>query len=84
MRKARRDALTVATVAFVVANLLHSADHIRQGTGRLTTEVVAGGTVITIAAFVTLWVVWRREPWAPLVCAFVGLWTAAEIGRAHV
>ena len=84
MRSARRDPLTLATVAFVASNLLHTADHFRQGTGRLATEVIVGGTVISIAAFVTLWVVWRREPRAALVAAFVGLYTSAGVAASHL
>jgi hypothetical protein len=84
MRTTRRDALTVATVAFVATNLLHGADHIRQGTGRLTTEVLVGGTVVTIAAFVTLAVVWRRHPRAPVFAAVVGLYTAAGVAASHL
>ena len=74
----------MAAVAFVAANLLHGADHIRQGTGRLTTEVFLGGAAITIAAFATLWVVWRRNPRAPVFAAIVGFYTAAGVAAAHL
>jgi hypothetical protein len=46
--------LTTASALFLAANLLHGADHFRQGTERLTTEVTLGGTLLTIAAIGTL------------------------------
>jgi hypothetical protein len=84
MAARRRDALTLASVAFVVANVAHGLDHQRQGTGRLTTEVLAGGTVLTLLAFGTLALVLRRHPRAPLVAAAVGLWSAVAVAAAHI
>jgi hypothetical protein len=76
--------LALANVAFVVANVLHGVDHQRQGTGRLTTEVLAGGTVITILAFGTLFFTLRRDARAPLVATVVGLWTALGVAASHL
>jgi len=76
--------LVWASGALVAANLLHTADHLRQGTDRLSTEVLAGGAVLTLAALLTLFLVVRRDPRAPRVAAVVGLWTAVGVAASHV
>ena len=76
--------LRTAAIAFLAANLLHTLDHLRQGTGRLTTEIFLGGSVITIAAVVTLVLVLRGSPRAPLTAAVVGLWTAVGVAASHI
>jgi hypothetical protein len=43
-----------ANLIFVAANLLHTADHQRQGTGGLSWEILAGGSAISIAAIASL------------------------------
>jgi hypothetical protein len=53
MERTRSHALTTASIAFVAANLAHTLDHLRQGTSQLATEVVAGGTVLSILAIAT-------------------------------
>src|SRR3954469_5656112 len=58
----RQRILVAASTAFVAANLLHTLDHLRQGTDRLTTEVFAGGAVLTGAALVTLSLSLRGDP----------------------
>jgi hypothetical protein len=73
-----------ASGALVAANLLHTADHLRQGTERLSTEVLAGGAVLTLTALLTLFLVVRRDPRAPRVAAVVGLWTAVGVAASHV
>src|SRR4051794_38346597 len=81
---ARQRILVLASGAFVAANLLHSLDHMRQGTGRLTPEVLLGGSVLSVAAVVTLVLVLRRDPRAPLTAAVVGLWTAVGVAASHI
>lgn len=76
--------LTAAAAAFVAANLLHTIDHLRQGTDRLTTEVFAGGTVITLAALAVLVLAIRRDSRAPLAAVVVGLWTAVGVAASHI
>jgi hypothetical protein len=76
--------LTVAAVAFAGANVLHGLDHERQGTERLTDEVLWGGAALTIAAFATLWIVLRRHPRAPLVAAVIGWTSAVAVAASHV
>ena len=80
----RSDSLALAAVAYTVANILHGLDHQRQGTGRLTTEVMAGGTVLTVLAFLTMWLVLCRNSRAPLFAAVVGLWSGIGVAAAHI
>lgn len=76
--------MRVAAIAFVAANLLHVIDHQRQGFDRLTTEVVVGGSVLTLLALVTLMLVLRRHSRAALACAVVGLGSAIAISASHL
>jgi multisubunit Na+/H+ antiporter MnhB subunit len=80
----RPDWLALASIAFVVANVLHTIDHVRTGTGRLSVAVLAGGSLITVAAVVTLALALRRDPRAPLVAAAVGLGSAVGIAASHL
>jgi H+/gluconate symporter-like permease len=86
MPASRRDLspLAIANLVFVATILFHGADHIRQGTGRLTTEVSLGGAVLAVMAFSTLSFTLTRHPRAPLVAAVVGLWTAVAVSAAHI
>jgi hypothetical protein len=79
-----RTRLEVAAVVFVVANLLHTADHLRQGTGRLTTEIFAGGSVLTVSAFVVLVLALRHDRHAALFAAVVGVSSALGIAASHL
>ena len=78
------DSLTMASFVFVVAIVLHGADHVRQGTGSLTREVFWGGAVIAVLGFGTLAMTALRHPRAPLYCAIVGLYTAIGVSASHV
>ena len=80
----RVDALAVASLAFLALNLLHGADHLRQGTGRLATEVTAGGTVLTIAAIGTALLALGHNRRAALVAAVVARAGAAGVAASHL
>jgi hypothetical protein len=80
----RRDTLSLAATAFVAANVLHSLDHLRQGTGDLATEVLAGGTVLSILAVLTLVLALRHHPRAPLWATVVGTWSALGVIASHI
>ena len=80
----RLDTLSLAAAAFVAANVLHTLDHLRQGTGGLATEVLAGGTVLSILALLTLVLALRRHPRAALWAAVVGTWSALGVLASHV
>jgi hypothetical protein len=84
MVKGRLDGLSVAAIAFFAANVLHTLDHQRQGTARLTTEIYVGGSVISILAIVTLVMALRRNAQAPLVATVVGFWTALGVIASHI
>jgi hypothetical protein len=80
----RPDSLTVAAAAFVAANALHTLDHLRQGTRDLATEVLAGGTVLSVLAVLTLVLALRHHPRAALWAAVVGTWSALGVLASHV
>jgi hypothetical protein len=78
------DTLSLAAAAFVAANLLHTLDHLRQGTADLATEILAGGTVLSALAVLTLVLALRRHPRAPLWAAVVGTWSALAVIASHI
>jgi hypothetical protein len=73
-----------ANMLFVAVNLLHTADHQRQGTEGLTTEIMLGGSAITIAAIASLVLALRRDERSPIFAAVVGLSAAAGIAASHI
>ena len=80
----RLDTLSLAAAAFVAANVLHTLDHLRQGTDDLATEILAGGTVLSIVAVLTLVLALRRHPRAALWAAVVGTWSALGVIASHI
>jgi|SRR2546423_3374631 len=79
-----RDSLAIAAVAFVVANLLHTADHFRQGLGGLTPAILVAGTTLTVLAIVVMVMALRGHPRAPAFCAAVGLSGAVGVAASHL
>lgn len=77
-------ALEAASAGFVAANILHTLDHLRQGVGDLTWEILAGGSVLTALAIVTLVLVWRRDDIAAPFAAVVGFSGAIGIAASHI
>jgi hypothetical protein len=73
-----------ANILFVAANLLHTADHQRQGTEGLSWEILAGGSAITIAAIASLVLALRRDERAPIFGAVLGVSAAAGIAASHL
>ena len=73
-----------ANLIFVAANLLHTADHQRQGTAGLSWEILAGGSAISIAAIASLVLAWRRDWRAPVFGTVLGLSAAAGIAASHL
>jgi hypothetical protein len=73
-----------ANIIFVAVNLLHTADHQRQGTGGLTWEIYLGGSAITLAAIASLVLARRRDGRAPIFGAVLGLSAATGIAASHI
>jgi hypothetical protein len=76
--------LVRANFLFVAANLLHTADHQRQGTEGLSWEIMVGGSAITIAAIASLVLAWRGDQRASIFGAVLGLSAAAGIAASHL
>jgi hypothetical protein len=73
-----------ANIVFVAANLLHAADHQRQGISGLSWEIFAGGSAITVAAIASLVLALRRDQRAPILGVVLGLSAAAGIAASHL
>jgi hypothetical protein len=73
-----------AAALFLTANAVHTLDHARTGLDRLTAEVVSAGTLLTIAAVLTLVLALRRDPRAPVACIGVGVAAALGVAAAHL
>jgi ABC-type uncharacterized transport system permease subunit len=76
--------LAIAALAFLVANLLHGADHIRQELAGVDIEVFIGGGLLTAAAVAIVIATWRRHPRAPLLATVVGLAAAILVAASHI
>lgn len=79
-----RRALLLASAALILVNALHGADHLRQGLGRLTAEVVVGGQALLLVALIPFVLTWRRHRVAPLAAVLVGGWTALAVSASHL
>src|SRR3954468_5365001 len=80
--RAGRDWLTIAAGAFLAANLLHGADHVRQHMAGLDTAVKIGGAFITLGAIYAFRR--RHDRNAPLIGALIGLTSAALVIQSHL
>src|SRR3954447_22907142 len=83
-RARRRDRLGVWAIAFLAANLLHSADHLPQGLPGVDAVVLAGGGAVTAAAVGVVVLALRKHPAAPLAAVLVGFVTAVLVASSHV
>ncbi|MCA1677593.1 MAG: hypothetical protein LC777_00920 [Actinobacteria bacterium] len=79
-----RDPLVLASAALILVNALHGADHIRQGLGRLTPEVIVGGQGLLLLALIPLVLALLRHRMAPLVAALIGSWTLIAVAASHL
>lgn len=75
--------LRTAAWAFLAANLLHTADHLRQGVGGLTWEILAGGSSLTLLALVIVVLAQRDHPRTAPLAAVVGAGGAIGILASH-
>jgi zinc transporter ZupT len=79
-----RDWLAIAATAFLAANLLHGADHIRQHLAGVDIEVFLGGGAITAGAVAVFLAARRRHPLAPVLAVYVGFVAAVLVAASHI
>jgi hypothetical protein len=78
------DWLAVAAIAYLAANLLHSADHVRQDFAGLNAAIFVGGAMLTAAAVLVLIIVLRHDTRAALVATGVGFTAAILVAGSHI
>lgn len=78
------DVLVIAAVAFAVANLWHTADHLRQRMAGVDIEIMIAGTGLTVAAVVVAIAALRRHRRLPLVATVTGFSAAASVAASHL
>jgi hypothetical protein len=76
-------ALVVAAAVFVIADLLHFADHVRQGRA-LPVSVTAPGTLSLLVAVALLVLALRRQSVAPLLATALGWFIAVGVIAVHL
>src|SRR5437899_8987831 len=79
-----RDGLAMAATAYLAANLLHGADHLRQHLAGVNAAVGGGGALLTAAAVVVFIAVRRRDPGAPRLAMLVGFAAAVLVAASHI
>lgn len=71
-------------VVFLLALLLHGADHLRRGFDVLTPEVFWTGNFQLVAALISVALVFKRHRWAPLAAMAIGFPSAVGFVAAHL
>ncbi|MGH7723610.1 MAG: hypothetical protein ACRENL_12415 [Candidatus Dormibacteria bacterium] len=79
-----RDWLGIAATAYLAANLLHGADHLRQHLAGVDIEVLIGGFILTAAGVAVVISTRRHHPYAPLLATVVGFTAAALVAASHI
>jgi hypothetical protein len=67
-----------------VAWVIHTADHLRRGTGATTTEVLVLGGVTGALQVLAITAVFLKHRWAPLLAVAVGLPDGIGIFAVHL
>jgi hypothetical protein len=80
----REDGLALAAIAYLAANLLHGADHIRQELAGVNVAVAAGGAMLTAAGVAAVIIALRHDPRTPLVATVVGFAAAILVAGSHL
>ena len=62
----------------------HNADHLRRGTGVVTTEVLALGVIAGVLQVSAITAVFLKYRWAPLLAVAVGLQAGIGIFAVHL
>jgi hypothetical protein len=73
-----------AAILYAVGLVLHTGDHLRRGTGVLSSEVLWAGTLSTIAGVLTLYLIFTRHRLAPFVAMLVGFQVAIGTAAVHL
>jgi hypothetical protein len=69
---------------YAAAWVVHTADHLRRGTGVVTKEVLVLGTVAGVLQVIAIAAVLTRHRLAPIVAAAVGIPDAIGIASVHL
>ena len=77
-------ALRWAAAAYALVWAIHTGDHIRRGTGIVTTEVLVAGSVAAILQLSGVAAVFLRWRWAPLMAIAIGFPDALGITAVHL
>src|SRR3954471_9802007 len=80
----REDWLAIAAIAYLAANLLHGADHIRQELAGVNVAIATGGAMLTAAGGAVVIVALRHDPRTPLVATVVGFAAAILVAASHI
>jgi hypothetical protein len=80
----REDWLALAAIAYLAANLLHGADHIRQELAGVNVAIATGGALLTAAGIAAVIVALRHDPRTPLVATVVGFAAAMLVAGSHL
>jgi hypothetical protein len=73
-----------AAVTYAIAWAIHTGDHIRRGTGEVTTEVFVAGLSAAILQLSAVAAVFLRSRWAPAMAVVVGFPDAIGIAAVHL
>jgi hypothetical protein len=76
--------LQKAGVVFLVALLVHGADHLRRGFDVITGQVFWAGNVQLLLAVIAVTLVFRRHPLGPKAAVAIGLPSAIGFVAAHL
>jgi hypothetical protein len=77
-------ALLVAAIAYAFGYLLHSSDHILRGLSQTPVATFWTGTVGLLPAGFAIYLVYRRNEWAPFFAVVAGFWTAIGALAVHL
>lgn len=75
--------LRLAAALFVVAYLIHGADHLRRGFAVLTDAVFLGGNLQGVLGLATVILVLAGHRWAPAAAVAVGFGSAVGFVAVH-
>jgi len=76
--------MRIGAVIYVIGLVLHTADHIRRGTGVISPEVFWLGIVSTAAGLATVALIAARHRLAPLAASLLGIPVAVGVAAVHL